>query len=158
MFTNRHVVVALLVTPLLAVLAWFAVGHWFEEVAQPAEAGRAYPLVAQSNCRYESGQCDLRNGDMRLALTVAQSASVLQLSLNAEHRLESAHIGVAHEQGEAAQDQSVAPQALQRVTADGRLWRIQLEEQSVNARQLFVVVSANGTRWYGQTSTAFLGQ
>jgi len=69
MWKNRHVIIAMLVAPLLAVGAWFAVDYMVAERAQAARPGAAYPLVAKSNCRYDSGQCDLVNSDLKLTLT-----------------------------------------------------------------------------------------
>ena len=72
MFTNKHIIVALLVTPVLAVLAWFAVGAFVGEKPQQAAPGQSYPLVERSNCRYDSGQCDLHNEDLQLSITFEQ--------------------------------------------------------------------------------------
>ncbi len=65
---NKHVVIALVVTPILAVLAWFAVGAWLGEKAKLPEQGQRYPLVAKSNCRYPSGFCTLENNDFSLII------------------------------------------------------------------------------------------
>ena len=63
MFTNKHVIVALIVAPVLSVLAWYAVGSFTGEQPTPAEPGQSYPLVEKSNCRYPSGECELENED-----------------------------------------------------------------------------------------------
>ena len=68
MWTNKHVIVSLLVAPILAILAWFGVDYLVAEQAQPAEQGTMYPLVARSNCRYDSGQCDLANNDVKMSI------------------------------------------------------------------------------------------
>lgn len=68
MWKNKHVVVAMLVAPVLAVLAWFGVDSMVAERAQVAQPGETYPLVARSNCRYDSGACDLANNDFKLTL------------------------------------------------------------------------------------------
>ena len=72
-FTNKHVVIAMIVAPVLAVLAWFATGQLSGEKPQPAEQGKSYPLVEKSNCRYPSGACDLENENFKLRLTVEES-------------------------------------------------------------------------------------
>jgi len=51
LLTNKHMIIAMLVAPVLAVLAWFAVGEFAGEQAHKAEAGREYPLVEQSILR-----------------------------------------------------------------------------------------------------------
>jgi hypothetical protein len=68
MWKNKHVVVAMLVAPVLAVLAWYGVDYMVAERAQVAQPGETYPLVARSNCRYESGACDLVNSDFKLTV------------------------------------------------------------------------------------------
>ena len=68
MWKDKHVVIALIVAPILAVIAWFGVDYIVAEKAQPAEAGSMYPLVARSNCRYDSGSCDLVNNDFEVTL------------------------------------------------------------------------------------------
>ena len=68
MWKDKHVVVALIVAPILAVIAWFGVDYIVAEKAQPAEPGSMYPLVARSNCRYDSGSCDLVNNDFEVTL------------------------------------------------------------------------------------------
>ena len=68
MWKDKHVVIALIVAPILAVIAWFGVDYIVAEKAQPAEPGSMYPLVARSNCRYDSGSCDLVNNDFEITL------------------------------------------------------------------------------------------
>ena len=62
-FTNKHVITAFIVAPILAVLSYYAVDLLLKEQPHVAVAGSSYPLVAQSNCRYTSGRCDLKNAD-----------------------------------------------------------------------------------------------
>ena len=68
MWKNKHVVIAMLVAPILAVIAWYGVDSIVAEQAQVAKPGDSYPLVARSNCRYDSGACDLVNNDFKLTL------------------------------------------------------------------------------------------
>ena len=91
MWKNKHVVVAMIVAPILAVLAWFAVGALVGEKAQVAEPGAAYPLVARSNCRWESGECELVNNDLEMTvLPLELGAQYTKLSLDSEFPLEQA--------------------------------------------------------------------
>ena len=85
MWKNKHVVVALIVAPILAILAWFAVGQIAGEKAHVAEPGGAYPLVARSNCRWESGECDLVNNDLKMTiLPLELGAQYTRLALDSE--------------------------------------------------------------------------
>lgn len=88
MWKNKHVVIALIVAPILAVLAWFAVGQIAGEKAKVAEPGAAYPLVARSNCRWASGQCELHNNDLEMTiLPLELGAQYTRLSLDSEFPL-----------------------------------------------------------------------
>lgn len=85
MWKNKHVVIAMIVAPILAVLAWFAVGAMVGEQAQVAEPGAAYPLVARSNCRWESGECELTNNDLEMTiLPLELGAQYTRLSLDSD--------------------------------------------------------------------------
>ncbi len=85
MWKNKHVVIAMIVAPILAVLAWFAVGAMVGEQAQVAEPGAAYPLVARSNCRWGSGECELTNNDLEMTiLPLELGAQYTRLSLDSD--------------------------------------------------------------------------
>ena len=88
MWKNKHVVIAMIVAPILAVLAWFAVGQIAGEKAQVAKPGAAYPLVARSNCRWESGECELVNKDLKMTiLPLELGTQYTRLSLDSEFPL-----------------------------------------------------------------------
>ena len=88
MWKNKHVVTALIVAPILAVLAWIAVGQIAGEKAHVAEPGAAYPLVARSNCRWESGECELVNNDVKMTiLPLELGTQYTRLSLDSEFPL-----------------------------------------------------------------------
>lgn len=82
---NKHVLIASVVAPVLAVLSWFAVGAWFGEQAKAPKPGERYPLVAKSNCRYQSGLCTLENSDFSLEVRFQDGRYVVvsDLSLDA---------------------------------------------------------------------------
>ena len=58
----------MIVAPLLAVIAWFAVDRPVAERPHVAREGHAYPLMARSDCRYTSGQCSLENASFKSTL------------------------------------------------------------------------------------------
>ena len=71
--TNKHVLAALLVAPILAVLAWYGAGQFTddgEQQAAPAQEGTSYPLIERPGCRYPGGKCGLSNESFRLAIVV----------------------------------------------------------------------------------------
>ena len=88
MWKNKHVIIAMIVAPILAILAWFAVGQIAGEKAKVAEPGAAYPLVARSNCRWASGKCELANNDLEMTiLPLELGAQYTRLSLDSEFPL-----------------------------------------------------------------------
>ena len=169
MFKNRALIFhkiacTALVTPVLAVLAWFLAGQWFGEQPHAAMEGRSYPLVAQSNCRYHSGRCDLRNGDMRLAVAGAAREDGYRVSLTSEIALEAAYLAVSsHADSESNKEHSQEtlpepkPELMQRMDTVGLLWEVNLQRLPTQDRRFYVVVNANGSHWYGDFGAIFLG-
>lgn len=150
MFSNKHVVVSLLIAPVLAVLAWFAVGHWFGEPPRPAEPGASYPLLEKSNCRYDSGECTLANGAMQFTITARSSASGTRYTLTSAIALQGAAVGSRGEAG-------VSSPAVMLPEGDsGLVWVVDRPSINAGREKLLVVVEAAGSRWYGEAQTAFM--
>ena len=95
MWKNKHVIIALLVAPVLAIIAWFAVDRMVAEEPQAAQAGGAYELVAKPNCRYASGECELVNNEFRLELALADGV----MTLTASHALDGVQIATGDAPG-----------------------------------------------------------
>lgn len=150
MFANKHVIIAMLVAPVLAVLAWFAVDAFVGEQPEQAVPGQSYPLVARSNCRYDSGQCELRNEDFRLTITYENLHSGPALLLGSSHALESAMVGIAVDGVEST------PLIMRRSDNLGQQWVLSLEGVPASEQRLFVVVGAAGSLWFADVSSAFL--
>ncbi len=149
MFRDRHVVIAMLVAPLLAILAWFAVGSLRGEKAAPAQAGNAYPLVEKSSCRYASGLCELENNDLRLVIRVAEDVGAV-LSLESSHALDSVQLSVA------GPNEEPGPRELQAAEADGRTWELSLARKPEPPQRLRIVATRSGSAFYAEASTTFL--
>ena len=119
MWKNKHVVIAMIVAPILAILAWFAVGQIVGEQAQVAEPGAAYPLVVRSNCRWESGECDLANNDLQMTiLPLELGAQYTRLAIDSEFPLAQATFALVLNGNEvvANAEQDIAPEAPVRMT------------------------------------------
>jgi len=100
-FTNKHVTTALLVTPVLSILSYFAVDHIVKPEAIAAQSGQSFPLVAKSNCRYESGQCTLKNGDFRLDMRPQEShtADEIKIGLDSKFNIQGLRYALIDDQG-----------------------------------------------------------
>lgn len=149
MFTNKHVVVALLVAPVLSIMAWFAVGNFIGEEAKPAMPGEAYPLVEKSNCRYASGICELENQDVKLAISLDESVG-LALELNASHPVEAVLMSVSHP------ERDPGPRPMQPADAEGLKWRMPLTTVPGAEQRIRIVISINDSAYFADASTAFL--
>ena len=150
MFTNKHVVIAMIVAPILAVLAWIAVGQLGGEKPHAAMPGQSYPLVAKSNCRYPSGACDLENEDFRLTLVYSDDVSGPQLLLRASHALAGVVLAVTT----AAADEP--PSSMQASDEAGREWRLALAAAPTPEQRIRLVARAGGSSYFADTSTLFL--
>jgi hypothetical protein len=150
MFTNKHVIIAMIVAPILSILAWFAVGNISGEKAQVAEAGKSYPLVEKSNCRYESGVCDLENGDFKLVLSFEDGVAGQHLVLSASHPLEGVMISVA------LPDSNAQPRAMRAADGRGHEWRTAVDGMPAPDQRIRLVASATGTSYFGDAATLFL--
>ena len=150
MFTNKHVIVAMIVAPVLSILAWFSVGEFIGEKPQVARPGQSYPLVEKSNCRYESGLCELENEDFRLKLFYVDDAAGRQLVLRSSHALEGVIISVGIPEGKEP------PDAMR--SADGQQleWRLVLDYRPAPEERIRLVASAAGSTYYGEAGTLFL--
>lgn len=151
MFTNKHVVVAMLVAPVLAILAWFAVDYFLSERPHVAESGASYQLIAKSNCRYDSGQCDLENGNFALLLQVTEVAAVaVTLNMRSRFPLQRATIGFIDDRTEAT------PSSMTATDAEATRWSATLALPAGDASTLGLVVSSQGANYFAEVPTEFL--
>ena len=80
-FKNKHVIVAMVVAPILAVFAWFATGMLVDEQGHTMKDGSLYTLNVKSNCRWESGKCSLKNEDIQIDITGKYTSYTLELAM-----------------------------------------------------------------------------
>jgi hypothetical protein len=149
LLTNKHMIIAMLVAPVLAVLAWFAVGEFAGEQAHKAEAGREYPLVEQSNCRYESGVCELRNKDMVIKLSLEQGAEEV-LILRASHALEGVLLAIG------PPESTVLPDKMRTADGRGKEWRMLIGGVPGPQERIRLVATAGGSAYFAEASTRFV--
>lgn len=151
MFKNKHVVIAMLVAPVLAIMAWFAVDFFVGERPHAATPGSTYTLVAKSNCRYASGQCDLENADFKLSIRPGMvSASSIALTLSASHELQSAAMGLVDG------DDTRPPAPMTRTNDTGTEWQALLPSPASDDASIRVAVRANDATWYAEVPVVFL--
>ncbi len=148
---NKHVVTALLVTPVLAILGYFAVDLLVRETPHAAEAGGKYELLAKSNCRYSSGVCDLKNGDFELRLTSEwRDHDKMVLMLKSAYPLDGVLVAMVDNP-----QQQVAPVEMQSEGDDGQRWSLELPRPDLEQSQLRLVVASDKTLYYAETGMKF---
>lgn len=152
-FTDRHVVIALLVAPVLAIASWYAVGWLAGDLAEPevAESGQAYPLLERSGCRYEGGQCRVSNGDFMLTLTVGTMDNEGAIYIQSALPLESLLMGL-RSSGDGP------PLAAQRQTTNTRDWVFLAPGPIASDDALRIVAVAGGAAYFGEVSLTFTEQ
>ncbi|CAH0990299.1 hypothetical protein SIN8267_00391 [Sinobacterium norvegicum] len=150
MFKNKHIIIALLVSPILAVLAYFATDQIVGEKAAKAEPGKQYQLIAESKCRYASGICTMKNGNFSITITAQQPPQGGQLfTLRSEFPLQSADFATATP----SSSQSV-PQPMQRI--DDVTFEFYQPENIDEQSSMRIVLSASGSIYYGESTIGFL--
>jgi len=151
MFKNWHVIIAMIVAPILAVLAWFAVDYFVAERPHAAKEGAAYTLIAKSNCRYDSGQCDLENSDFKLSIRpTSVTPANIQLEMTSAFPLQSAMLGLVN-------DGTPASPSVMSATTEERLhWTTRMAAPTGENSFIRVAVTAEGSTWHADVPTVFL--
>lgn len=148
-FTNKHAVTAMIVAPLLAIMAWFGAGQFAGETPEAAVPGQAYPLMEQSNCRYASGACDVENETFRLRLTAAVVGGS-ELLLTSAHPLDGVVVGIG------LPEEETQPDTMRAVDSERREWRVKLDAAPMPAQRIRLVAMALGSSYFADVDTAFL--
>lgn len=152
MWTNKHVIIAMLVAPILAIIAWFGVDYLVAEQAQPAKAGSMYPLVAKSNCRYDSGQCDLSNSDIEVSIRpVDLLANRTIMSLESEFVLEQVMFALV-----VGTDEVVGSAAPTQTPEGDTLWVINIPTYADPEAVLRVAVTVQQSVYFAEVPVVFM--
>lgn len=149
--TNKHVVVAMLIAPILALISYFAVDSVVSEKLHLAEDGRAYALVEKPNCRYSSGKCGLKNGNFEVEIMASRiNTNQVILELTSTHTLNKVLLAV-----DQLGQNSEQPSSMQANDPERRIWTIALPQLSQNDR-LQLAIAAQDSFYYGDSSTEFI--
>ena len=148
---NRHVVVAALVAPVLALLAYFAMDYMFGEAPHAAVEGQSYPLVEKPNCRYDSGYCGLKNNEFELEISYQRlGGDRLALSLESTFPLDGVMAAVV-----ISETDDKAPVPMKAASADGKEWSIEVVVTEPETDRIRLAASAGGSVYFGEVSTRF---
>jgi len=149
---NRHVLVASLVAPVLALIAWFAVDHLLGEKPHAAVEGSSYALVEKPDCRWESGHCGLKNNDFELTIAFERlPGGYLRLQLDSVFPLEGVMLGVA-----LGDEQTQPPRAMSPASSDGLRWTLDATAVRAGDERIRLVAASGGVNYFGEASTEFM--
>jgi len=152
MFRNRHIIVAMLVAPVLALGAWFGVDYLFGERPAAAVAGRSYPLVEMPGCRYAGGACGLRNADFELGISLGPAApGRVALQVDSAFPLDGVVAALVSSDGRERE-----PRPLRRAEPGGLSWTIELQAPRAGEDRLRIAASAAGAQYFGEVATRFV--
>ena len=148
---NKHILVASLVAPLLAILAYFSIDYFVGESPQAAVEGQSYPLVEKPNCRYDSGFCGLKNNDFELDMSyVRLGANRLALNLKSAFPLEGVMVAVVK-----SENDKNSPMPMGAVGSEGLKWTIEISVTEPETDRIRLVASADASIYFGDVSTRF---
>jgi len=151
LLTNKHFIIALIVAPILAVITYFAVDKAVSEPPQTAVSGEQYPLAANPNCRYESGKCTLRNGDVKVELLSDDSdANKIKFTLSSKLPLQGVKLALAEDLKQAT------PQSMLASNAQQTEWQLDVANTKTKDSRLLLVVSVNDSLYYAETEATFI--
>ena len=151
-WSNKHVVVATLMAPVLALIAYFGINAMVGEDPHVAEAGQSYQLVSKPNCRYSSGVCGLKNADFELTLNFERlNGNRFLLKLISAHALDGVLMAQAANEADEKQPEEMRP-----VGQDGLNWSLEMEDVDPEHHRLHVVASSRGSLYYGDTAMKFM--
>jgi len=147
--TNKHLIIAMIVAPLLAVIAYYGVDRMVSEKPHKAVEGNYYPLAAKSNCRYQSGECTLENGDISVTITMANTQDMVDLLVTANHSLQNIQVALAES------EQSPAPTNMQTQNDEQTQWQLRLPGNASEKSRLQIALAVDNTVYFGETGTTF---
>lgn len=148
---DKHVVIAMAMAPVLALIAYFGVSALIGEDSLPAQSGQSYKLVEKPNCRYASGQCGLKNGDFELTLDFEQlGGGRLLLSLASVHPLDGVLLAVVE-----SEDDETPPVAMRATSADGMGWSLEVVAANPETQRMRLVATSNQAYYFGDAALKF---
>jgi len=147
---NRHMTIAMMVAPVLAIISYFATDYFVSTPPASASAGQSYLLIAKPNCRYQSGECTLINGDLEIDLRLEQAADGSGVLLaRSNYPIAGARVALANTGKEAE------PRALEARDSSGENWQLPVSRAESRAQELRVAMLANESIFYARTETDF---
>lgn len=148
---NKHLAAAMVIAPILAVITYLAVDFKVSEKPQPAQAGKSYKLAVQSNCRYQSGSCTLKNNDVKIHIRAQrQSNDVIALQLDSDNPLQNVLISPSNGLTD------IPPKSMQLQADANDIWYTELVLTDVAGMKLRLAVSLAGAHYFAEFPALFV--
>ena len=158
--TNKHVVIALIVAPILAIGSYYITDYLVSEAPKKAQQGQSYKLVAKPNCRYGSGECELHNGDFSVTLVgKKQTSQGMQLVLDANFPLQGVTLALAKVVQRNGKWQPIfaAPQNMQPANTNNTQWVVVFPDFDIEKGWVRLALSAqNKSKYFAEFPTIFI--
>lgn len=150
-FKNKHLVLAMFVAPVLAIIAYFAVDSFLSEKPHQARQGESYKLAAKSNCRYQSGLCTLQNGDVKVHVRIERlSDSLIRMFLSSNMPVQNVLAAFVTESSENE------PVSLYRDDLNENTWTASIEVTEPENSTMRLAMELSGTLFYAETPAVFI--
>lgn len=148
---NKHLVVATLMAPILALIGYFGINALLSEKPHEAEAGQSYKLLEKPNCRRSGGNCGLKNADFELNLSAEwPNDGHLLITLRSAHPLNGVLVELV--ENEAGQNQ---PVKMRPISADGLSWSLDMAGPDPESHRLHLVASSGESLYFGDIALKF---
>lgn len=148
---NKHLILAMFVAPTLAIIAYFSVDYIVSEKPQAALQGSSYKLAAKSNCRYQSGMCTLKNGDIEVHLSARRiSEQGVELTMHSELPIQKALVSYVTDYI------TSAPENMNAATADMDDWHVTLYLDEPEKSTLRLALNISDSTYFAETTAIFM--
>ena len=148
---NKHMILAMFVAPVLAIIAYFSVDYLVSEKPKTAMQGSSYKLAAKSNCRYQSGACTLKNGDIEVRIGARRvTDKEVELTVFSEMRIQKVIISYVTD-GIVSQ-----PEQMNAATIEEKNWRLRLHLDDPEKTKLRLALNISDSTYYAETTAVFV--
>ncbi len=148
---NKHLILAMFVAPALAIIAYFSVDHLVSEKPQAAIQGSSYKLAAKSNCRYQSGACTLKNGDLEVQIRARRVIDKeVELTVFSEMRIQKVVISYSTD------DIFSQPEQMNAATAESKNWQLRLHLDDPEKTKLRLALNISDSTYFAETTAVFV--
>lgn len=148
---SKHLILAMFIAPVLAIIAYFSVDYMVSEKPHTAKPGNNYKLAARPNCRYQSGICTLKNGDIEVNIQANRGAGA-DVELNVHSGLPIQHAIISY----VTDDVTAEPVVMNAVSAKKTSWQATLPLLHPEKTQLRLALNIAGSTYYAETSAVFI--